>query len=215
MESGYLGQCIVQGNSYETARQILELRGGNLQDSINFIYSVAQILEGQILGGQQVAQKRSAPSASMMPPMKAPRLGGDSSGVLNMLVPNETVGWIIGQKGASIADVQRMSGASVSFEKEEEMLYQGQRKVMISGPLQSRQQAEMLISQKVSEKLAESGTTHEQLLILVPNEKVKFVIGKGGSQIKEMEGGSGARISIETEAEMPHGKMPHIQQNPL
>ena len=95
------------------------------------------------------------------------------------------------------------------------MLYQGQRKVMISGPLQSRQQAEMLISQKVSEKLAESGTTHEQLLILVPNEKVKFVIGKGGSQIKEMEGGSGARISIETEAEMPHGKMPHIQQNPL
>uniref|UniRef100_A0A0G4GT72 K Homology domain-containing protein n=1 Tax=Chromera velia CCMP2878 TaxID=1169474 RepID=A0A0G4GT72_9ALVE len=93
----------------------------------------------------------------------ADRAGGGATECLDdarsvLLVPERLVGRMLGVKGDTVAQIERMSGATVSIQKRQPKAHQeetsGQRntqeqmrKVLLTGPLESRREAERLLAQ--------------------------------------------------------------------
>jgi hypothetical protein len=94
-----------------------------------------------------MAESRPSKNDLPAPPSKASRHGEVGPVESILLVPNETVGWLIGKAGNSVAEIQRNSGASVSIEKEDEMKHRATRSFLVDGLSDAIQMAPLHLPQ--------------------------------------------------------------------
>nr|GEX33401.1 KH domain-containing protein [Tanacetum cinerariifolium] len=126
-------------------------------------------------------------------------------------VPSNKVGALIGKAGDTIRSLQYNSGARIQITRDAEAdPNSATRPVELIGSLESINKAEKLIKDVILEadaggspalvargfSNALSAASVEQVQIQVPNEKVAFIIGKGGETIKNLQSRSGARIQV-------------------
>lgn len=157
--------------------------------------------------GQGGALPRGRPAPAADPPSD-----GDSE---QILVPDRTVGLIIGRGGETIRDLQERSGCHVNIVGENKS-QNGFRPVNLIGTPQQQQRAKDLIYEIVESDTktgggaatggrAEaapsrndpfSGPGNFKDSIMVPGEAVGMIIGKGGESIKDMQNLTGCKINV-------------------
>ncbi|RMZ88787.1 hypothetical protein DV736_g4002, partial [Chaetothyriales sp. CBS 134916] len=158
--------------------------------------------------GQGAAQStaQSAPrlSASKQPVTVATKIEDNS---LQILVPDRTVGLIIGRGGETIRDLQDRSGCHVNIVGESKSI-NGMRPVNLIGSLSSQRHAQDLINEIVESdqkgisikelRNRSREDPHEKIndRIMVPGDAVGMIIGKGGETIKEMQNHTGCKINV-------------------
>jgi len=139
---------------------------------------------------------------------------GDATGAVQettrlIEVPNTKVGVLIGKAGETIRNLQMSSGAKIQITKDADVPSDAvTRHVELVGTHESIDKAEQLIKSVIAE--AEAGGSpaliakgfgsgqsgSEQFEMLVPDNKVGLIIGKGGETIKNLQTRSGARIQL-------------------
>ncbi|KAK5072355.1 hypothetical protein LTR70_010468 [Exophiala xenobiotica] len=128
---------------------------------------------------------------------------GDS---LQVMVPDRTVGLIIGRGGETIRDLQERSGCHVNIVGENKSV-NGHRPVNLIGSAASQRHAKDLIFEIVESD--QKGISIKELrsrqddpyskindTIMVPGEAVGMIIGKGGETIREMQDRTGCKINV-------------------
>lgn len=133
----------------------------------------------------------------------------DGSKAYQMPVPRTYVGYIIGRGGETIRDLQARSGAHIQIVREEEgAAFTPERFVSIAGTEDAVESAKKLIQNLLDERAngggggddARYGGTNpdgsETLEILVPNDRVGLVIGRGGATIRSIQVRTGTNITV-------------------
>ncbi|GER56120.1 KH domain-containing protein [Striga asiatica] len=123
-------------------------------------------------------------------------------------VPNGRVGVIIGKGGETIKYLQTQSGAKIQVTRDVDADPNAPtRAVEITGTQDQIAKAEKLINDILSEadtggsgmisrRLGGQSAGADPFVMMVPNNKVGLVIGKGGETIKNMQARTGARIQV-------------------
>ncbi|KAI1139795.1 hypothetical protein F5Y05DRAFT_411977 [Hypoxylon sp. FL0543] len=134
---------------------------------------------------------------------------------MKIMVPDRTVGLIIGRGGETIRDLQERSGCHINIVGEDQSV-DGLRPVNLIGPTAATTQAKELILEIVasdsrngpdnkaprpqrSDHGRDSGHGGPDKIndsIYVPSEAVGMIIGKGGETIKEMQHTTGCKINV-------------------
>ncbi|KAI9892106.1 MAG: hypothetical protein M1814_001812 [Vezdaea aestivalis] len=181
---------------------------------------IARIIEenGRQQGNSNLGQmpvKRSFPPPPSNPVIQSSRdeITDDTT---QIMVPDRTVGLIIGRGGETIRDLQEKSGCHVNIVGEQKSV-NGLRPVNLIGSPRNAQIAKDLIMEIVqsdNKNLADSGANRDQPrfntnnlppaaggdrstgTIIVPSSAVGMIIGKGGETIKEMQNQSGCKINV-------------------
>lgn len=152
--------------------------------------------------GQSTSRSSQMKSVSNSTPVKE----ADS---LQIMVPDRTVGLIIGRGGETIRDLQDRSGCHVNIVGENKSV-NGMRPVNLIGPIHAQQRAKDLIYEIVESD--NKGTSIKAMMgredpytsgpdkindsVMVPGEAVGMIIGKGGETIKEMQNQTGCKINV-------------------
>ena len=146
----------------------------------------------------------------------------DGEDSMQIMVPDRTVGLIIGRGGETIRDLQERSGCHVNIVGEQKSV-NGLRPVNLIGSREAAARAKDLIMEIV-ESDSKSGGSKERApaqresardiyggggfgggsgggdkindSIFVPSEAVGMIIGKGGETIKEMQATTGCKINV-------------------
>jgi len=163
------------------------------------------------------------PFQSMRPPM--PYMGsayypGSMSGpnpalnqpeVVQLYIPEKSVGAVIGSKGQNIKNIMRLSGARIKILGANDKNGSGEnnpfshsgdeRKAVISGSPEAQWKAQFYIFEKVKNelRLAAHDEVHLRTEIMVPKQSIGRIIGKGGQNVKEMQRVSGAIVQLPME----------------
>ncbi|KAF2463471.1 uncharacterized protein BDR25DRAFT_319985 [Lindgomyces ingoldianus] len=142
----------------------------------------------------------------------------DGEQTLQIMVPDRTVGLIIGRGGETIRDLQERSGCHVNIVGENKSV-NGLRPVnLIGSPAASARAKELILEivdsdTKVGEGPSNAnnppsnnrrepfdpfsgGANKINDTILVPSDAVGMIIGKGGETIKEMQSTTGCKINV-------------------
>ncbi|RYO86527.1 hypothetical protein DL766_003028 [Monosporascus sp. MC13-8B] len=141
---------------------------------------------------------------------------------MQIMVPDRTVGLIIGRGGETIRDLQERSGCHINIVGESKSV-NGLRPVNLIGPREAAAQAKELIleivdsdSRNVNDAAPKSrppkndhfrdggygghggggGNDKVNDSIYVPSEAVGMIIGKGGETIREMQNSTGCKINV-------------------
>lgn len=139
----------------------------------------------------------------------APRDGEDS---LQIMVPDRTVGLIIGRGGETIRDLQERSGCHINIVSENKSV-NGLRPVNLIGPPAAARHAKELILEIVdsdnrngnnpaggrggrNDGFGGPGVEKVNDSIFVPSDAVGMIIGKGGETIREMQNMTGCKINV-------------------
>lgn len=136
-------------------------------------------------------------------PMTTVTQEGDS---LQVMVPDRTVGLIIGRGGETIRDLQERSGCHVNIVGENKSV-DGHRPVNLIGSAASQRIAKDLIFEivesdqkgiSIKELRARNDDPYSKVndTIMVPGEAVGMIIGKGGETIREMQDRTGCKINV-------------------
>ena len=148
------------------------------------------------------------------PPIVPISLIGDEiderASTLVILVPGRAhiVGHLIGKGGAEVGRIEQKMLVTIKIEAATKLGVQlVERSVCITGSVGATTQAQQLVSHKVHEKLLSEGVQAEVLKMVVPNEIVRHLIGKSGSNINRLQNESGARIQVEPESTMTPGSV--------
>lgn len=172
------------------------------------------IRDSGMRGGNQSGPERGhrGESNRAPPPMPPPKEGEDS---LQIMVPDRTVGLIIGRGGETIRDLQERSGCHINIVGENKSV-NGLRPVnLIGSPAAARHAKELILEivdsdsrngntqsnsrQSRSDNAGGgSGGGHDKVndSIYVPSEAVGMIIGKGGETIREMQNTTGCKINV-------------------
>lgn len=145
----------------------------------------------------------------------------DGEDTVQIMVPDRTVGLIIGRGGETIRDLQERSGCHVNIVGEQKSV-NGLRPVNLIGSREAATKAKDLIMEIV-ESDSKSAASKERVptqrepvreaapsnafntagagdkipdSIFVPSEAVGMIIGKGGETIKEMQNTTGCKINV-------------------
>ncbi|KAK8200462.1 hypothetical protein HDK77DRAFT_228897 [Phyllosticta capitalensis] len=136
---------------------------------------------------------------------------GDNS--VQIMVPDRTVGLIIGRQGETIRDLQDKSGCHVNIVGENKSV-NGLRPVNLIGSREAAARAKELILEIVDSDTRagppaavkennrggnfdmQAGPGKINDTIMVPSEAVGMIIGKGGETIKEMQNSTGCKINV-------------------
>jgi len=162
---------------------------------------------------------RSAPAAAAAG-TPGPATLRDGEDCVQIMVPDRTVGLIIGRGGETIRDLQERSGCHINIVGESKSV-NGLRPVNLIGPHKAAAQAKELILEIVdsdtrngsqpsdSSKPArppktdnynrdngQGGNDKVNDSIYVPSEAVGMIIGKGGETIREMQNVTGCKINV-------------------
>ncbi len=169
-------------------------------------------------GGSDGGHRESRPPPSNLPPPK------DTDDSLQIMVPDRTVGLIIGRGGETIRDLQERSGCHINIVGENKSV-NGLRPVNLIGPPAAARLAKELIleivdsdSRNGNNPAAAAGGApasrggrndgfgaggggppgHEKIndSIFVPSDAVGMIIGKGGETIREMQNTTGCKINV-------------------
>ncbi|AEO71919.1 uncharacterized protein THITE_2124810 [Thermothielavioides terrestris NRRL 8126] len=142
-----------------------------------------------------------------VPPV--PKDGEDS---LQIMVPDRTVGLIIGRGGETIRDLQERSGCHINIVSENKSV-NGLRPVNLIGPPAAARHAKELILEIVDsdsrngnnpaiarggrgDNYGGGGPDKVNDSIYVPSDAVGMIIGKGGETIREMQNMTGCKINV-------------------
>lgn len=173
--------------------------------------AINRIIEDSGMGA--IARDRGGPRP---PPVQAP--ASDRGGIANLkdgeeclqiMVPDRTVGLIIGRGGETIRDLQERSGCHVNIVGESKSI-NGLRPVNLIGPYEAASMAKEMIMEIVESdnrstngppaptrsQPREGGPDKIQDTISVPSEAVGMIIGKGGETIREMQNTTGCKINV-------------------
>ena len=180
-------------------------------------------------GGAAFDTRGSSARVSQPPPNRAGSSGASAvvpEGETNrqVLVPDKTVGLIIGRGGETIRDIQDRSGCHINIVGENKSI-SGRRPVNLIGSLEAADKAEALIWEIVDsdtrggQEVSNGGRRPQETpaypqpppaaagrgyeddgklteSIMVPSEAVGMIIGKGGESIKEMQNQTGCKINV-------------------
>lgn len=131
--------------------------------------------------------------------------------VVQLYVPEKSVGAVIGSKGQNIKNIMRLSGARIKIVGANDKNGSGEnhpfnhsgdeRKAVISGSSEAQWKAQFYIFEKVKNelRLAAHDEVHLRTEIVVPKQSIGRIIGKGGQNVKEMQRVSGAIVQFPTE----------------
>jgi rRNA processing protein Krr1/Pno1 len=140
---------------------------------------------------------------------------------MQIMVPDRTVGLIIGRGGETIRDLQERSGCHVNIVGEQKSV-NGLRPVNLIGSREAAARAKDLIMEIVESDSKSGAATKDRVpaprdggrdagygavyggavadktndSIFVPSEAVGMIIGKGGETIKEMQATTGCKINV-------------------
>ncbi|KAG6586556.1 Far upstream element-binding protein 3 [Phytophthora cinnamomi] len=131
------------------------------------------------------------------------RYGGinpDGTDSVELLVPNERVGLIIGRGGCTIKAIQQRTGTSVTIPQTPDPNHPDMRLITIRGTMEAKEAAKFEIESMINE---EPGQRHsygmasgQTIYMQVPNDRVGVVIGKRGDTIKGIQDRHAVRIQI-------------------
>lgn len=210
-ENGPFRQCKITGPRARRAEAIAEIN--------RIIDDSGMGSNARAAGTDRQARDSAPPRASSHQP--ALRDGEDS---MQIMVPDRTVGLIIGRGGETIRDLQERSGCHVNIVGEQKSV-NGLRPVNLIGSPEAAAKAKDLIMEIVesdSKSVAEKGRAPPQRepardtsfggvgggggggggadkvndSIYVPSEAVGMIIGKGGETIKDMQNTTGCKINV-------------------
>ncbi|KAI4149306.1 MAG: hypothetical protein LQ340_004703 [Diploschistes diacapsis] len=172
---------------------------------------IARIIEenGRERGMPDRSQAVAKQPGSQQPALRS---GEDST---QMMVPNRTVGLIIGRGGETIRDLQERSGCHVNIVGEDKSI-NGLRPVNLIGTKEAAAVAKELILEIVdsdNKSAAQGGQANSRPALangptgdgsndkindsmMVPSEAVGMIIGKGGETIKDMQNVTGCKINV-------------------
>jgi len=126
--------------------------------------------------------------------------GGQHQETVQMYIPNNSVGAVIGTKGSYIRSIIRFSGASVkiasvSADKNEQPT---ERQVTIVGTPEAQWKAQCMIFEKIREEGFGAPNEEPRLAIelSVPSVQVGRIIGKGGANVRELQRLTGAVVKF-------------------
>jgi len=164
------------------------------------------------------------PFQNMRPPMPymgsayyQGAMGGPSQNVqhqpevVQLYVPEKSVGAVIGSKGQNIKNIMRLSGARIKILGTNDKNGSGEnnpfnqsgdeRKAVISGSPEAQWKAQFYIFEKVKNelRLPAHDEVHLRTEIMVPKPSIGRIIGKGGQNVKEMQRVSGAIVQLPME----------------
>ncbi|XP_021368484.1 insulin-like growth factor 2 mRNA-binding protein 2 isoform X1 [Mizuhopecten yessoensis] len=135
------------------------------------------------------------------PPMPPPELE-----VTYLYVPENTVGSIIGSKGANIKDISKSTGARVKIiqpsSKEPNGERNGQniqeRRCIVTGSPEAQFQAHFQIFDRIKKEggFSRMEDVHLRSEIMVPKGMIGRIIGKGGQNVREIQRVSGAIVNL-------------------
>lgn len=123
---------------------------------------------------------------------------------MTVQVPNDMVGKIIGKGGATIRQLQDLSGAHVDVAKQP-LVGEATRRVTLTGSPEQVEKCNNLIQMKLSgEQLpgvqGQAAVMGEsEMRVYIPNDMVGKVIGKGGETIRSLQDQSGAHMDVAKE----------------
>ncbi|KAL2003620.1 hypothetical protein VTN02DRAFT_3004 [Thermoascus thermophilus] len=141
----------------------------------------------------------------------------ESDNAAQIMVPDKTVGLIIGRGGETIRDLQERSGCHINIVGESKSV-NGLRPVNLIGCVQAAQRAKDLILEIVESdtrlsvsQVQRDGTrggppasgddsisgVRVNDAIFVPGETIGMIIGKGGETVREMQNISGCKINVQ------------------
>jgi len=131
--------------------------------------------------------------------------------VVQLYIPEKSVGAVIGSKGQNIKNIMRLSGARIKILGANDKNGSGEnhpfsnsgdeRKAVISGSPEAQWKAQFYIFEKVKNELrfAAHDEVHLTTEIMVPKQSIGRIIGKGGQNVKEMQRVSGAIVQLPME----------------
>ncbi|CAM9984961.1 unnamed protein product, partial [Choristocarpus tenellus] len=121
----------------------------------------------------------------------------------HLTIPDDKVGLVIGKGGGTIKGVQGRTGANIQIPPEADANDRTKRTIAISASTKDAADRAMAEVQNIlSADAAAMGQVSgippgsQVLHVVIPDDKVGLVIGKGGSTIKEMQNRTGCRIQI-------------------
>ncbi|KAF1978263.1 hypothetical protein BU23DRAFT_564503 [Bimuria novae-zelandiae CBS 107.79] len=159
--------------------------------------------------------RNARPGAAVKAPTNQPALR-DGEEQSQIMVPDRTVGLIIGRGGETIRDLQERSGCHVNIVGENKSV-NGLRPVNLIGSASAAAKARELIMEIVdSDTRGNDGPPAAQHQparrdnfdpfsggagklndsIMVPSDAVGMIIGKGGETIKQMQSDTGCKINV-------------------
>jgi len=120
-------------------------------------------------------------------------------------IPQQFVGWLKGKGGGQIREIESRSGAHVSIDQSTKE--QGYSRVLLAGTEEAVQSATEIISTELTRVMERDGVSGQSQAVALPGEEtaeafipqkyVGWLKGSGGSQIRDMESRTGARIRID------------------
>ena len=128
---------------------------------------------------------------------------------LVMLIPETIVGHLIGPRGKCIKSLKAAADVNIHIQSEEE-LPPGtpERKLTITGTIMNVTRCQHTITQEVRSQLlggmaspVMNANSEVTLTILIPQTSVKFVIGRSGQNVRDVQERSGAHVDIQPQAE--------------
>jgi far upstream element-binding protein len=168
------------------------------------------IEENNTQGPGQGRGNANKPPKNVPPPRDAP-VGEDS---MKIMVPDRTVGLIIGRGGETIRDLQDRSGCHINIVAANKSV-NGLRPVNLIGSPQAANKAKDLIMEIVEsdtrgpQQNDSAPAPHVQYqppamhepskvneTIRVPSDAVGMIIGKGGETIRDMQNSTGCKINV-------------------
>ncbi|OJD31791.1 kh domain-containing protein [Diplodia corticola] len=177
-------------------------------DAKREIYRIIDENGGQ---GARDATQRAAAGANRQQQRGNQPVLRDGENSVQIMVPDRTVGLIIGRQGETIRDLQERSGCHVNIVGENKSV-NGLRPVNLIGSREAATRAKELIMEIVESDTRPSGPPAKEHgrgstfdpagpgkindSIVVPSEAVGMIIGKGGETIKEMQNSTGCKINV-------------------
>lgn len=153
---------------------------------------------------EEAALKRAADSMEEDGAGKRSRVD-DGALFLKMLLPERSVGNVIGKEGAVLRKIMEESNSRIRISAMDEILpVTRERIATIAGTAEALLRAQQLISAVLAEPRqgdTEAVPTERTLKLLMPNGAIGAVIGKGGTVIKEIMMQTGAHLKIAQPAE--------------
>lgn len=150
----------------------------------------------------------------MLPGFNVPSYstGGRARETVDMIVPANKAGLIIGSHGDTLRRIEKQSQVKMQFDQQ----WQGEdneRRIVITGFPEDIEEARRLIIEKITEerefrKHHDSTTT---IQVMLPNTRIGLVIGKGGETVKDIQERSGAKVFINPDAKVD----PNTGEKPL
>lgn len=190
---------------------------------------IYQTIEENGGGGGAAFDTRGSTARVSQPPgggrgmsASVPPVAGEGETNRQVLVPDKTVGLIIGRGGETIRDIQDRSGCHINIVGENKSI-NGRRPVNLIGSLEAANKAEALIWEIVESDTRDGQDGGQNARrgpdpyaqqpprgggggggfddkgnesIFVPSEAVGMIIGKGGESIKEMQNSTGCKINV-------------------